>query len=145
MLARLEQPDGSLAASASGDARVIASITSTAALAMPVAAAVAAIAARAAGAGHARQKGSAPGPIWLAAAATGAVAVHGAASGTYVLLHGALSRVLTLLLIAAGGVSVLLLLRHQRQMLREAQTQQHSSNGKDVEAGLPHVSVWPAL
>ena len=138
MLAGLEQPGGSLASSLSGDARTVAQVTAAAALSVPVATAVAFAMTHAAGAASPRSMPTAPGAIWLAAAAVGVqlslAVTHGAA---LLVWHGWGRQhwVATLVLAAGGAAAMWGLMRQQAQMLRVAAKRAGRDGQKsDIEA-----------
>ena len=142
MLATLEQPDGSLATSLSGDISTIVGIIAVASLAAPVAAAAAWLLTHAAGAAASRGSGATPGVIWLGGLAVGVQGTVAGVQGTRLLMHGKQRWYTTLLLVAGGVALVLGLLRHQMQMLRESLRQAElAARNADVEAGMLDAPV----
>jgi hypothetical protein len=142
MLATLEQPDGSLAATMSGDFATVASVAWRACLAVPIAGAVAWLLAQAAGgdARGARALGSAlPSSVWLAALAVGAQATLAAVQAGVLLIRGGQRWYTTAVLVAGGTAGMAVIVRQQARIAREAETRIEKE--ADVEAGMHDAQV----
>lgn len=135
-MSSVERPDGSLAASMSGDFRLIARIVSASALVVPAAMLAAGGWVAAAGATSARGVSTGPPAVWLAAAAVGVQSGMAAADGIELLFLGQQRAYVTAVLICGGAALVLGLLRHQAQMLKTALRREDSDKRQaDLEAG----------
>jgi hypothetical protein len=135
MLASLEQPDGSLAASLSGDIRVISFIVAASALSIPTSCVLSYIYSHIAGAGSPRGLSSSNAAIWLASAAVGAQAGWAGVEVVSLFVQSSQKWYLTVVLVGGGAALVLGMLRHQSQMLKESLWQNEPG---DLEAGGAH-------
>lgn len=150
MLSRLERPDGTIAATLSGDIHVIARVIAATAIAAPAAAVLAYLFVSLAGATSRHSLAGATAAVWLAAAAVSAQVTLGAAVLGALLLSPLQRWYTTLVLAALGAGLVVGLQRHQAQMLRESMRQ---GDKVDLEAGTAlvcfppstHTSVFPML
>jgi zinc transporter ZupT len=150
MLATLEQPDGSLAASLSGNVRIIMRIVSTSMLSLPITAMAGIALTFMAGGGSANAFSSGPKALWLGALAVGVQAGCGGLNILQLLVAGQQRWYVTCILALVGVALVLGLLMHQAQMLKELfGTSDVHKRTVDIEAGVleQHASElsWDVL